>query len=385
MNQGANIIFISLFSGFNIAFAILSFFIWQREKSQKLYLYFGIFSLFSGLYFLLSGVSIVFQLNIFNAIIFCAAIYYGIFPWLIFELTENKNRTFPFLVSIIFASAFMILILYPDDSDYAVWQIMAHIGLMGLFIAVIFTSIILKKKKQVGGKSFMVLTIIFILLGLEEIISSIIGHKFLAKYLTYMIPLDIYPILFTLIFGARLSVDFYSKNEIQIELMQSQLNTKQLQLTELEKLRLQQEIQFKNKDLTSFGVEITKNREFMKSLHTKLLSIEKSEKNDFEDLSDILKTIKIQLLVYSDLNHFNENVEKVNHSFRAKLKDSHPSLTPNEIHLASLLLLKLNTKEIATIKNVSPNSVKVLRYRLRKKLNLETSTNLSEFLNHLIN
>lgn len=385
MNQGANIIFISLFSGFNIAFAILSFFIWQREKSQKLYLYFGIFSLFSGLYFLLSGVSIVFQLNIFNAIIFCAAIYYGIFPWLIFELTENKNRIFPFLVSIIFASAFMILILYPDDSDYAVWQIMAHIGLMGLFIAVIFTSIILKKKKQVGGKSFMVLTIIFILLGLEEIISSITDHNFLTNYLTFMAPLDIYPILFTSIFGARLSVDFYSKNEIQIELIQSTLNEKQLQITELEKLRLQQEIEFKHKDLTSFGVEITKNREFIKSLHTKLLSVEKSEKNNFEDLSGIIKTIKTQLLTYNDLNLFNENVEKVNHAFRAKLKQLYPSLTPNEIHLASLLLLKLNTKEIAAIKNISPNSVKVLRYRLRKKLNLETSINLSEFLDNWAN
>jgi len=385
MDQGTNIIFISLFSGFNIAFAILSFFFWQREKSQKLYWYFGVFSLFSGLYFLLSVVSIVFQLNIFYAIIFCAAIYYGIFPWLIFELTENKNRIFPFLVSLIFAAAFLILILYSDDSDYAVWQIMAHIGLLGLFIAVIYTSTILIKTKQVGGKSFIVLTIIFVLLGLEEIISSITGHKFLTNYLTFMAPLDIYPVLFTLIFGARLSVDFYSKNEIQIELMQNTLNEKQLRITELEKLRLQQEIEFKNKDLTSFGVEITKNRAFLKSIYTKLLTIENSEKIDYENLREILKNIKSQLLTHNDYNHFNENVEKVNHAFTAKLKKAYPSLTPNEIHLASLLLLKLNTKEIATIKNISPNSVKVLRYRLRQKLNLETSINLSEFLNNSIN
>jgi len=385
MDQGANVIFISLFSGFNIAFAILSFFIWKREKAQKLYFFFGVFSLFSGLYFLLSGLSIVFQLNIYNAIIFCAAIYYGVFPWLIFELIENKHRAFSILLSFIFALAFLILIIYPDESNYPAWQIIAHIGLLGLCVSVAYTSIVFKKKKLVGANSFMVLTIIFIFLGLEEIISRYTGHKFLAKYLTYMIPLDIYPILFTLIFGARLSVDFYSKNEIQIKLMQSQLNKKQLQLTELEKLRLQQEIQFKNQDLTSFGVEITKNRAFIRSLHTKLLSVERSENNDYEDLSGILKTIKTQLLAYSDLNHFNENVEKVNHAFSAKLKKTYPSLTPNEIHLASLLLLKLNTKEIATIKNISPNSVKVLRYRLRKKLNIDTSTNLSEFLNHRVN
>lgn len=385
MNQEANVIFISLFSGFNIAFAILSFFIWKSDNSKKLYFYFGIFSLFSGLYFLLIGLSDVFQLEMRYAIILCAAIYYGIFPWLIFELMENKKRTIPSILSFIFAFAFFVLLIYPDESDYALWQIIAHIGLLGLCGVTAYTSGVFKKKKLKGANSFMVLTFIFIFFGLEEIISSVTGYKFLRNYFTSMAPLDIYPILFTSILGARLSVDFYSKNKVKIKLMQSELNEKQLKLTELEKLRLQQELQFKNKDLTSFGVEITKNRAFLKSIYTKLLTIEKSEKIDYENLREILKNIKSQLLTHNDYNHFNENVEKVNHAFTAKLKKAYPSLTPNEIHLASLLLLKLNTKEIATIKNISPNSVKVLRYRLRQKLNLETSINLSEFLNNSIN
>jgi len=385
MNQEANVIFISLFSGFNIAFAILSFFIWKSDNSKKLYFYFGIFSLFSGLYFLLIGLSGVFQLEMRYAIILCAAIYYGIFPWLIFELMENKKRTIPSILSFIFAFAFFILLIYPDESDYALWQIIAHIGLLGLCGLTAYTSGIFKKKKLKGANSFILLTVIFIFFGLEEIISSATGYKFLRNYFTSMAPLDIYPILFTSILGARLSVDFYSKNKVKIKLMQSELNEKQLKLTELEKLRLEQELQFKNKDLTSFGVEITKNRAFLKSIYTKLLTIEKSEKIDYENLREILKNIKSQLLTHNDYNHFNENVEKVNHAFTAKLKKAYPSLTPNEIHLASLLLLKLNTKEIATIKNISPNSVKVLRYRLRQKLNLETSINLSEFLNNSIN
>ncbi len=385
MDQGANIIFISLFSGFNIAFAILSFFIWTSDKSQKLYLYFGIFSLFSGLYFLLIGLSVVFELEMHYAIIFCAAIYYGIFPWLIFELIENKQRTTSSILSFIFAFAFFVLLIYPDESDYALWQIIAHIGLLGLCLTTAYSSIIFKKRKLKGANSFVVLTIVFIFLALEEILSSAAGSRFLRNYFTSMAPLDIYPILFTSILGARLSVDFYSKNKVKIKLMQSELNEKQLKLTELEKLRLQQELQFKNKDLTSFGVEITKNRAFLKSIYTKLLTIEKSEKFDDENLREILKNIKSQLLAHHDYNHFNEHVEKVNHAFRAKLKKSYPSLTHNELHLASLLLLQLNTKEIAAIKNISPNSVKVLRYRLRQKLNLETSINLSEFLNSWVN
>ena len=330
------------------------------------------------------ALSVVLQLDMYKAIIFCAAIYYGIFPWLIFELIDYKQRTVPFILSSIFALAFLVLLIYPDESYYAAWQIIAHLGLLGLCLAATYTSIVFKKKKLKGANSFMVLTIVFIFLALEEIISRSMGHKFLSKYLSDMAPLDIYPILFTLILGARLSIDFYSKNKVKIKLMQSELNEKQLKLTELEKLRLQQELQFKNKDLTSFGVEITKNRAFIKSLYTKLLNIEKSEKIDYKNLREILKNIKSQLLTHNDYNHFNENVEKVNHAFTAKLKKAYPSLTSNEIHLASLLLLQLNTKEIAAIKNISPNSVKVLRYRLRQKLNLETSINLSEFLNNSI-
>jgi len=98
---------------------------------------------------------------------------------------------------------------------------------------------------------------------------------------------------------------------------------------------------------------------------------------------EILKIIKSRLIINKDLNYFNGNVKKINHEFVSKLKVAYPDLTPNEIHLASLLRIKLNTKEIAIIKNISPNSVKVLRYRIRKKMNLETSINLSEFLNSL--
>lgn len=385
MEQGANVILISLFSGFNIAFAILSFFIWKNEKSRKLYLYFGLFSLFSALYFLLSGLSIAFQLDLFIPIIFCAAIYYGIFPWLILELIETKKKTIPFLLSFIFAFAFFTLIVYDDTSEYAAWQIIAHIGLLGLCLVVVYTAVVLKKRKITGTNVFMVLSVAFIFISFDELISSYTDSIFLSEYITFLAPLDIYPILFTSILGARFSVDFYSTNKMKIKLLEVEINEKQLQLVKAEKLQLQQEIRFKNNDLTSFGVEITKNRDFIKSLHSRLLSFENSDKISYEDLKGISKTIKTQLLTYNDLNLFNRNVEKVNHAFRTKLKESYPSLTPNEIHLASLLFLKLNTKEIAAIKNISPNSVKVLRYRLRKKLNLETSINLSEFLNNWTN
>ncbi len=378
-----NILILSLFSGFNIAFAILSFFIWKNNKTMMLYLYFGVFSLFSGFYFLLIGFSTVLNVNIFKFIIFCAAIYYGIFPWLIFEIIDKKKRIYSFILSLIFALAFLVLIINSGGSNFENWQIIAHIGLIGLFIVVIYASTTLIKNKIKGANEFLILAIVFILLGLEEILTHYTGYKFLTKYITWVTPLDIYPILFTLTLGTRISNDFYSKNKLKIKLMESELKDKQLKLVELEKNRLQEDIQYKSKDLTNFGIEITKNRAFIQSLQTELIKIKSLTKNDSHDFNEVLKSIKSRLIINKDLNYFNGNVEKINHAFNSKLKKSYPCLTINEIHLASLLRLNLNTKEIAIIKNISPNSVKVLRYRLRKKMDMKTSINLSEFLNSI--
>ncbi len=378
-----NTVILSLFSGINIAFAILSFFIWKNNKTQILYFFFGIFSLFSGLYFLLIGFSRVLQMDMFNSVILCAAIYYGIFPWLIFELIHKKENIYKYILSSIFALAFLVFLIDRGEGNFAVWQIIAHLGLVGLFSVVIYAAVFFIKEKIKNANEFLALVILFIFLGLEEIITTYTGYKFLANYITWFTPLDIYPLLFTVIIGSRLSSDFYSKNKLKIKLMESELKEKQLQLVEIEKKRLKEELQFKSMDLTNFGIEITKNRDFIKTLQFKLKSIKKSEKIDFDSLQDALKIIKSRLIINNELNYFNGNVEKINHAFNSKLKESYPSLTTNDIHLASLLRLKLNTKEIATIKNISPNSVKVLRYRLRKKLNLKTSDNLSEFLNEI--
>ena len=58
-----------------------------------------------------------------------------------------------------------------------------------------------------------------------------------------------------------------------------------------------------------------------------------------------------------------------------------PDLTLGELRLCALIKLNMNTKDIASINNITINGVKVARYRLRKKLGLnDASDNLSDFL-----
>ncbi len=55
-------------------------------------------------------------------------------------------------------------------------------------------------------------------------------------------------------------------------------------------------------------------------------------------------------------------------------------MTANELKLCTYLRMNLSTKEIAQLLNISVRGVEISRYRLRKKLGINTETNLFDFL-----
>ena len=118
------IVLLSLFSGINFALAILSFFIVSKNRSQKIYLYFGIFSLFSGLYFLFMAISETTGTNQMWIVLLCAAIYYGVFPFFLFELIGAKHKVVSWLTSSIFLIAYIVFFTEPVASYFSIWQIL---------------------------------------------------------------------------------------------------------------------------------------------------------------------------------------------------------------------------------------------------------------------
>lgn len=62
--------------------------------------------------------------------------------------------------------------------------------------------------------------------------------------------------------------------------------------------------------------------------------------------------------------------------------NKHPNLTQNELKLCAYLRINLSSKEIAQMLNISPESLITKRYRLRKKLDLDTEDNLVKFLSN---
>ncbi|MCD7970311.1 MAG: hypothetical protein LUF87_08155 [Alistipes sp.] len=74
--------------------------------------------------------------------------------------------------------------------------------------------------------------------------------------------------------------------------------------------------------------------------------------------------------------HFEQN-----HSgFFSDIKSIYPNLSAGDLKLCACLRLNLSTKDIASLLCISVRGVEIGRYRLRKKLDLETHVNLSDWL-----
>lgn len=82
-------------------------------------------------------------------------------------------------------------------------------------------------------------------------------------------------------------------------------------------------------------------------------------------------------------SEFELRFSKVNNGFYEKLLTRFPSLTFSEKRLAVLVLLNFSAKEIASITKQTYRSVLVAKSRLRKKMNLQPSVDLANYLNEL--
>ena len=64
----------------------------------------------------------------------------------------------------------------------------------------------------------------------------------------------------------------------------------------------------------------------------------------------------------------------------SSLLTAYPNLSKSEIRLLTLIKIGYSQKEIVSILNIAPDSVKKSKNRFRKKLNIRESIHLDDFL-----
>ena len=154
--------------------------------------------------------------------------------------------------------------------------------------------------------------------------------------------------------------------------LQSLASEKELIQAKNEQLKI--DVESKNRELATSTMSIIKKNELLNSIKKELV-----EGKD-QGLKNVIKIIDRNLNNTDDWQMFKEAFNNADKDFIKKLKTLHTTLTPNDLRLCAYLRLNLSSKEIAPLLNISPRSVEVKRYRLRKKMNLEHNDSLTDYI-----
>lgn len=149
---------------------------------------------------------------------------------------------------------------------------------------------------------------------------------------------------------------------------------------EQKKLReqtLQNEIEFKESQLSAITIQMLQKNQLLEEIQDKLETKE-------GDLGlGIRKVIHKNQVQEQEWEDFEKSFERVNRNFYTRIKQQYPDISANELKICALIKMNLSTKEMAGIMAITPESVKTARYRLRKKLQLQTEDNLNSFIMNL--
>lgn len=163
----------------------------------------------------------------------------------------------------------------------------------------------------------------------------------------------------------------------QKEILELELSAEnKLKLQEYEKHILEIEVQNKAYEVAGKSLSIAKQSEMIDSIQQIL-----DKESDISQLkSKIKKSIKINALNKNEWESFEHNLMQSNEDFVHKLSNKYPILTSKDIKLCIYLKMNLSSKEIAPLMNISFRGVELHRYRLRKKLQLNSEESLSKFM-----
>ncbi|HAA21356.1 MAG TPA: LuxR family transcriptional regulator [Cytophagales bacterium] len=192
----------------------------------------------------------------------------------------------------------------------------------------------------------------------------------------------VYVVLFIAIsFGIHSLYRKYYRNQQQKLIL---ANQRELELTKIQSEKelirvkneqLQKEFKDKSKELAASTLNLVKKNELLREIKEQLIHAE-NQKN----LAPVVSIIDENLNEQGNWEMFKEAFDNADTEFFKKLNELHPNLSPNDLKLCAYLRLNLSSKEIAPLLNISPRSVEIKRYRLRKKLNLTNDDNLTNYI-----
>lgn len=157
---------------------------------------------------------------------------------------------------------------------------------------------------------------------------------------------------------------------------------KDVEIATLKGRQLELDVKHKAEELSNLTMNIVRKNEILGDISNRLKKLQDGEisvevNRQIEKLHGIIRD---NISHDDDWKNFVHNFDAAYEDFTKRLTDLHPDLTITELRTCCYIKMGLSSKDIAPLFNISYRSVEMTRYRLRRKLNLERSENLSDYL-----
>ncbi|MDE5982144.1 MAG: LuxR C-terminal-related transcriptional regulator [Duncaniella sp.] len=172
----------------------------------------------------------------------------------------------------------------------------------------------------------------------------------------------------------------YIRRRSQIERKMKELENDRLAVSlqneRLQNEKFQQAIDSQERELTSKALLLLNKNQLLNQL---LEQIHEFDLPPGQERS-LIKKIRGDLNNDKAWDDFTAHFEQVNPQFFKTLKEFYPSLTDKDLKMCAYIRMGFTVKQIAQMLSVLPESVNTTRYRLRRKMGLNTETILEDHL-----
>ena len=192
-------------------------------------------------------------------------------------------------------------------------------------------------------------------------------------------------IIIVLIFRQKKMIAERSRNIIELHLEKEKNYNLKLErkVTKalLEQERLNEEIENKNKKLSSRALYLSDRNEIIEEIVAYLSKKPKLAKD--QTLVNHVNSLKAYLRTDNEWDNFIKHFEEVNQGFMSRLKELHQDLSVNDIRFIAYIYMGLSVKEIATVLNIPLAASKKRKERLSAKMNISKEVDLYSYISSI--
>ena len=160
------------------------------------------------------------------------------------------------------------------------------------------------------------------------------------------------------------------------------LDSQRLQKEKLNSLQ-QEKINFHNRQLSSSAFLIISKNDSLQNIKKKVDLIIQHKPKKIREFRKVIREIDNNLEPSNHWEIFKKHFNQVHQGFFDRLKSTHTNLTQNDIRFCAYLKINLGSNEMSQLLNIQTNSVKKIKIRLKKKLNLLQEINLGKYINQI--